>query len=374
MHFSHFRRPRRKSFLLPYITSLSVLTFFLFKFEPKAALSATSLTTSTSLAPSTKRNRTTADRLVVFQVKKFNGFGAQFLRLIDAAALAGELGRSLCFHRAKYWNYGCGVFRGWDCYFEGLQCETPAGCAELEDLSFEEVKRTSCIKVSTDRSSRLASQALREMGDSGYERASELGKRLWKVNGKTRGRIGAIRAQLMRRLGGQYIGLHVRRGDKEREVEEVELDQYVAAVRLLGKGGEPVFLASDDGRVVGELSRKLRGRKVVALASVEGRKGHLQGGWNKKWKGKYEEVVDLLVEVEMLANAKVFVGTFSSNLGRLVYVLRGRKRQGTGISLDDRWETGVAWRTFGKPYCGGTDVNRLFCREVGGLMANEKKA
>eukprot|EP00177_Eucheuma_denticulatum_P001833 GFKZ01003272.1.p1 GENE.GFKZ01003272.1~~GFKZ01003272.1.p1 ORF type:complete len:364 (+),score=50.12 GFKZ01003272.1:182-1273(+) len=361
MNFKLIRRTSRNRLLLPYVAILSVITLVNLKSGPNPRRPPTLLPTPTK--------RTSPDRLLVFQVTKFNGFGAQFLRLIDAAAFAKELDRSLCFHRAKYWNYGCGVFQGWNCYFQGLQCETPVGCAELEDLTFEEAKRVKCLRISTDRSSRLAAQVLREMGDNGYKRASELGKQLWKVNGKTRGEMERIQGHLMRRLGGNYIGIHVRRGDKEREVEEVELTQYVETVQLLSKDGTPVFVASDDGRVVAKLSQKLPGRRVVALASVEARKGHSQGGWNKKWKGKYEDVVDLLVEVEMLANAMVFVGTFSSNLGRVVYVLRGGKSRDSGISLDDRWEPGVAWRTFGKRYCKGTYANRLYCQmeEIGAV-------
>lgn len=57
----------------------------------------------------------------------------------------------------------------------------------------------------------------------------------------------------------------------------------------------------------------------------------------------YEAMVLLRVEIEMMANAAIFSGTFSSNLGRIVALMRhtlGKPAQST-LSNDRRaWHLG----------------------------------
>lgn len=59
---------------------------------------------------------------------------------------------------------------------------------------------------------------------------------------------------------------------------------------------------------------------------------------NNVWKG-YGSFVHLLADFEQLAAADVFVGTCSSNVGRLVMLLRDGlgKDESSGISLDLPW-------------------------------------
>lgn len=51
----------------------------------------------------------------------------------------------------------------------------------------------------------------------------------------------------------------------------------------------------------------------------------------------------MFADLQQLAAAEVFVGTFSSNVGRLVFLLReagGLKNRTSSISLDDDWYPG----------------------------------
>ena len=72
------------------------------------------------------------------------------------------------------------------------------------------------------------------------------------------------------------------------------------------------------------------------------------------------KVLAFLAEIGALTNAHWFIGTFSSNVARTVHVLRDRP-QNTSVSLDDRWAPGVAWHTFGKPYCFSPNANKKYC-------------
>lgn len=164
-------------------------------------------------------------------------------------------------------------------------------------------------------------------------------------------------------MDGKYVAIHVRRGDKTREVRSVNLRAFADAVTLLARRGEPVFIATDDGSVVPYLRDLLHpNHHVITLNSVIGRTGHRQGEHNRGWmKTRYGTVVDLLAEIEAMRRARVFIATFSSNLARLVHVLR-KADEHDSISLDDRWAPGVAWLTFGQAYCGWPGANETFCQ------------
>merc|ERR1719401_2351277 len=57
----------------------------------------------------------------------------------------------------------------------------------------------------------------------------------------------------------QYVGVHIRRGDKYKEVAPIPLENYVAAVKQWcdQTGTQKVFLASDDDDIHGQLQQQL---------------------------------------------------------------------------------------------------------------------
>ena len=57
---------------------------------------------------------------------------------------------------------------------------------------------------------------------------------------------------------------------------------------------------------------------------------------------EYKSFVYLFSDIERLSNAEVFVGTFSSNIGRIVHVARESKNKPrtSSISLDVKWHPG----------------------------------
>mmetsp|Transcript_39958 Transcript_39958/g.159027 ORF Transcript_39958/g.159027 Transcript_39958/m.159027 type:complete len:270 (-) Transcript_39958:1034-1843(-) len=63
------------------------------------------------------------DRIVAFADEKGNGFGAQVNRVLEAAVLARFVGAVFILPTTKDWNYGCGLFKTWNCYFEDLRGE-----------------------------------------------------------------------------------------------------------------------------------------------------------------------------------------------------------------------------------------------------------
>eukprot|EP00903_Cladosiphon_okamuranus_P007629 g7398.t1 len=133
---------------------------------------------------------------------------------------------------------------------------------------------------------------------------------------------------------GKYVGMHIRRGDKELEVQHTETKAYfetaagylaespagVSAADIRG-----IWLSTDEEKVLDEVKAlaptffpNVNPKAIVCVTSrVTLRpmvRDHIEGPTDRN---TYEATVLLRLELQMLAGADVFSGTFSSNLGRV---------------------------------------------------------
>lgn len=305
--------------------------------------------------------------IIMFEPYEQNGLGAQVLHLIDAAVLAqfASPRARLCVVENHYWNYGCGPQRGWSCYFIIPVCtQQKSQCAELSQLSARSVWESQCIRISNrasaQRAAALTRRLAREHPISSAAFIRHAAAPLWRFDENSAAHVATILDETGLQPA-RYIAVHVRRGDKKKEVRLVPLRRYADAIKLLALRGERVFIATDDGHVLPILRRLLPYNPIIALSSVSTRNGHEQIRHNRVWmKHRYAEVIDLLAEIEIMRHSRIFVATFSSNLARLVHSLRNADERDS-ISLDDRWAPGVAWRTFGQSYCRWPGSNETFC-------------
>ncbi|CAM9512138.1 unnamed protein product [Ectocarpus fasciculatus] len=147
-----------------------------------------------------------------------------------------------------------------------------------------------------------------------------------------------------------FVALHVRRGDKvsEGEATKVETKEYLsAAARFFDNGAsldkrdiQAIWVASDDRNVVREVRAIARQYFSNVLdEDIVWVSGGARGGavtTHTKFEG-YQGFVMVFADLKMLAAGSVFVGTYSSNVSRLVALLRegihGHAR-GSCISLD----------------------------------------
>ena len=91
---------------------------------------------------------------------------------------------------------------------------------------------------------------------------------------------------------------------------------------IYGREGEAAALAAAD-------------RDEMAFA----REGHDQQHFNRlPFAARGKRTLHLLLELQLLADATWFVGTFSSALGRLVQCLRWGRAPQTAYSLDIPWQ------------------------------------
>lgn len=282
-------------------------------------------------------------RLVVQYVEsKFNGFGAQLVRIVDAFALAIVLHARFEIATSKYWNYGCAPWHGWSCYFNDHAHNIRLSCIEFEHWSPKSI--TSCVHVTTDKSTAFAAAILRQ-SEAPLEDSRLLANCLWTLNEQTRIQIDRMKQT----MNFPYIGLHVRRGDKKSEVPYVHPNKYVYAVNCIDPHRQlTVYIATDDGSVLPILRALLAPRRVISQPDTLNRRGHIQLHSNRNYLKRNRKIVTaLLRDIEALRHANYFVGTFSSNLSRLIHLLR----RNTSYSLDNRWTPGVAWRAFNSKAC-----------------------
>lgn len=125
-----------------------------------------------------------------------------------------------------------------------------------------------------------------------------------------------------------YVGVHVRRGDKFQEVPPVPMANYVQAIVQMcaSVGSNTIFVASDDDSVYGLLQSQLGSSyKVVEQPRLPPTDYQFRGEASRALSPEYgveDGEKSVLVDVVALAHAAGFVGTASSNIGRLVYFLR----------------------------------------------------
>ncbi|CAM9114923.1 unnamed protein product [Laminaria digitata] len=154
-----------------------------------------------------------------------------------------------------------------------------------------------------------------------------------------------------------FIAMHVRRGDKieENKASFLGVEKFLAAAvsylehqpsGMSVAAIKGIWVASDDAAVVGEVRTladkyfpSVRSEDIVLAADG------VPGGPETSPVTTHSDIQDyasfvyLMADLEQLAAADVFVGTCSSNIGRLVMLLRDNlgKEKNSGISLDGAW-------------------------------------
>eukprot|EP00188_Purpureofilum_apyrenoidigerum_P004592 Plantae.Rhodophyta-Purpureofilum_apyrenoidigerum.ctg53026.p1 GENE.Plantae.Rhodophyta-Purpureofilum_apyrenoidigerum.ctg53026~~Plantae.Rhodophyta-Purpureofilum_apyrenoidigerum.ctg53026.p1 ORF type:complete len:385 (+),score=53.14 Plantae.Rhodophyta-Purpureofilum_apyrenoidigerum.ctg53026:57-1157(+) len=318
---------------------------------------------------------------IVYIDKVQNGFGAQVMKMVEVLALGILQGSSVHIAVQQRWNYGCGHGKTWDCYFEPPTplCQDGSGgvlklvpqmdtlstqCEELtcDMLELNGGKLPSCVTLSTAEAHGCIFDKLLSFDDREETEKLQLWRnvmrKLWSPRTEIRQSVQAI-MEHMNLVDASYVGVHIRRGDKVLETDPIPLYRYAEAIRLLAPEVRTIFAASDDFTVVQDLAELLPEYQVLSLS--RGNFGHLQRMRNRaNFEETYKTTSKLIVEVELLSRADYFIGTFSSNIGHLIHLLRPHKPE-TSISLDHGWAPGNAWRGFETKYCDSPHANTAWC-------------
>ena len=140
------------------------------------------------------------------------------------------------------------------------------------------------------------------------------------------------------KLPDDYIGVHIRRGDKitSEEMKEIHLDNYINTISEHKNISTSVYIATDDVSIINDLKPKLSTLGFNLYYNIFNQ----SLGFNERYYNqasrqvKREETLNVLLDMEVLIHANFFIGTYTSNLSRVVPFFLGLDHC---VSLDNDW-------------------------------------
>ncbi len=154
----------------------------------------------------------------------------------------------------------------------------------------------------------------------------------WKYEAKTdstiKNRINSLN------LPTEYIGFHIRRGDKNIEHKSTGTVLYFERIKDLNI--KNIFISTDDYNVILEVKNDLYKHWNFFSLCREDQLGYDHELYKKLDKNRIkEEQIDLLTSIDVLSNSHYFIGTFSSNIGMYMGMRMGVKKS---MSVDITWQ------------------------------------
>lgn len=174
-----------------------------------------------------------------------------------------------------------------------------------------------------------------ELGISGdlQEACNVLVKLTWQYNLNTQNAVNAIISSV--KLPENYIGLHIRRGDKTIETDLLDEQKYMDKAKSLSDL-KNLFVFTDDYQVIENMQSEYKNFAIYTLCDKSER-GYFQEEFQKKEKTVIKRTREILfASIDILSKAQLFIGTFSSNPGMFLG-MRMPKNKTTSIDLD-RWQ------------------------------------
>lgn len=176
-----------------------------------------------------------------------------------------------------------------------------------------------------------------ELGDSCFDKYSLAFKQIYRYNDKTMWYIYSMKEKIG--LPDKYIGVHVRRGDKitAGEMEQIKIDTYISEIKKRKDKSYNVYVATDDISIIPYLEKSLKHEGFHLyynhMSTLEGFNEYF---FNRKTKDKrYIDTLNMLLDMDILIHADFFIGTYSSNVSRVVPLYLGLDKC---VSLDNQWD------------------------------------
>lgn len=134
----------------------------------------------------------------------------------------------------------------------------------------------------------------------------------------------------------EYIGVHIRRGDKitSNESKNITKDKYINEILNHSKI-QNIVICTDDTEFSNEVIKELLTKKNFNIfIKNKTTKGYDQSEFNNlSSELKRDHLIDFLNDIQILINSKIFICTFSSNVSRFIALFRN----GNNYSLDIPW-------------------------------------
>jgi hypothetical protein len=126
-------------------------------------------------------------------------------------------------------------------------------------------------------------------------------------------------------LPKEYIGIHIRGGDKVTEHQLFTPTDYIEKLITFTQCKD-IYVATDDYRNIIYIKENFSNYNVYTNCSKEAI-GHLQSTFDaQNISSKKEALIDLFTDVDILSNAGMFIGTYSSNIGMYIGMRIGESK------------------------------------------------
>ena len=174
------------------------------------------------------------------------------------------------------------------------------------------------------------------LGNDAFKYMATAYKQLYRLNKVTENFICHEIEEL--KLPDNYIGVHIRRGDKinSKEMKEIHIGKYITTVSKYKNISNNIFIATDDVSIISEINGKLEAEGFhIYYNNLNKSHGFVEANYNQASKQtKRDEMLNVLLDMEILIHSSLFIGTYTSNLSRVVPFFLGLDHC---ISLDNDW-------------------------------------
>ncbi|MDR0824476.1 MAG: hypothetical protein LBN74_05235 [Prevotella sp.] len=135
------------------------------------------------------------------------------------------------------------------------------------------------------------------------------------------------------KLPSEYLGFHIRRGDKYIEQKTSETYLYFEKIKNLSLRN--IFISTDDYNTILEIKNGQYLQYNFFSLCREDQTGYDQNQYKILNKNQLKEnQIDLFTSIDILSNSQFFVGTFSSNIGMFLGMKMDAKKS---VSVDIDW-------------------------------------
>ncbi len=154
----------------------------------------------------------------------------------------------------------------------------------------------------------------------------------WKFNPQTQSTIRSLTSSLQ--IPESYVGFHIRRGDKIKESDYIPINDYINRASEL-TNIRNAFILTDEFEIIDSLLKYHPTWNIYTFC-VEGETGYDHRTFEKKHlEIKNQKQLKLFASMELLSQADLFIGTFSSNPG-MYLGMRMSNQKAYGVDTD-KW-------------------------------------
>lgn len=175
------------------------------------------------------------------------------------------------------------------------------------------------------------------LGNRHFEMFSSAFKDIYKYSNSTKTYIDEMKEKI--KIPNNYIGVHIRRGDKitTNEMNEIKIDKYIDEILKRKEISKNIYIATDDLSIIKYLQQLLTSQGFILYYNKDNEQyGFDENTFNRNSKRKkYFNTLNMMLDLDILIHSRYFIGTYTSNVSRVVPLYLGLDKC---ISLDSDWD------------------------------------